>query len=87
MSKGKDKIHPITGHEGSEGSRYIRSYTLPLNSVLDGVGGQCHGPAAFLRERPGTQCIGGSVGPRFGLEGCGKLSPHQDSIPGPSSPQ
>ena len=34
----------------------------------------------------GTYCIGGWVGQRSGLEGCGKPCPHRDSIPGPSSP-
>jgi len=37
-------------------------------------------------KRPGTHCIGGWVGPRASLEGCGKSCPHRDSIPGPSSP-
>jgi hypothetical protein len=37
------------------------------------------------REKPGTQCVGGWVGPRAGLDGCGKSRPHRDSIPGPSS--
>jgi len=40
----------------------------------------------YPRERPGTHCIGGWVGPRAGLDGCGKSRPHRDSIPGPSSP-
>ena len=31
-------------------------------------------------ERPGTHCIGGWVGPRAGLDGCGKSRPHRDSI-------
>jgi hypothetical protein len=49
--------------------------------------GQRHAPAAFYpRERPGTRCTGGWVGPRTGLERCGKSRPHRDSIPGPSSP-
>ena len=52
-----------------------------------GVGGQRHGPAAlYPRERPGTHCIGGWVGPSAGLDGRGKSRPHRDSIPGPSSP-
>ena len=34
------------------------------------------------RERPGTHCIGGWVGPRNGLEGCGKSRPpHRDCDP------
>jgi hypothetical protein len=39
----------------------------------------------YPRERLDTHCIGGLVGPKAGLDGCGKSSPHQDSIPGPFS--
>jgi hypothetical protein len=35
----------------------------------------------YPRERPGTLCIGGWVGPRAGLHGCGKSCPHRDSSP------
>ena len=50
--------------------------------------GQRHAPAAlYPRERPGTHCTGGWVGPRAGLDKGGKSRPHRDSIPGPSSPQ
>ena len=40
------------------------------------------------RFTPGksTQCIGVWVGPRAGLDRCGKPRPHRDSIPGRSSP-
>ena len=39
--------------------------------------GQRHAPAAlYPRERLGTHCIGGWMGPRVGLDRCGKsLSP------------
>ena len=40
----------------------------------------------YPQERPATHCTGGWVGPRAGLNGCGKSGPHRDSIPGPSSP-
>jgi len=30
----------------------------------------------YPRERPGTHCIGGLVGPRAGLDGCGKAHHH-----------
>ena len=41
-----------------------------------GMGGQRHAPAALPpRERPGTHCIGGCVGPRAGLYGCRKSHP------------
>jgi hypothetical protein len=39
----------------------------------------------YPRERPGTHCTGGWMGPRAGLDGCGKSRPHRHSIPGPSS--
>jgi hypothetical protein len=40
----------------------------------------------YLRERPGTHCAGGWVGPRTGLDVCEKSCPHRYSIRGPSSP-
>jgi hypothetical protein len=40
----------------------------------------------YPQERPGTHYIGGWVGPRAGLDGCGKYRPDQDSIPGTSRP-
>ena len=46
------------------------------------VGGQRHAPAApYPRERPGTHCVGGWVGPRAGLDVYGKsrLPPEFDS--------
>jgi hypothetical protein len=51
-----------------------------------GVGGQRQAPAALPRERPGTRCTGGWVGPRACLDRCGNSRLHRDSIPGPSSP-
>ena len=83
--KGKGKVHPRTGHEGPEREQ-IYSSTLPSTSALNGVGGQRHAPAALPPGKTGTHCIGGWVGPRAGLDGCGKPCPHPDSIPGPSSP-
>jgi len=40
----------------------------------------------YPRERPGTRWIGGWVGPRAGLDWCGKSRSHRDSISGPSRP-
>jgi hypothetical protein len=52
------------------------SSTLSLTSALNGVGCQRHVPAALLPgKRNGTHCIGGWVGPRGGLDGCGKSRP------------
>ena len=40
------------------------------------VGGQRHAPAALPSgKRPGTHCIRSKVGPRAGLDGCGKSRP------------
>ena len=44
--------------------------------------GQRHSPTAiYSRERPGRHCTEGWVGPRSGLDSCGKSRPHRDSIP------
>ena len=59
--------------------------TLPLNSVLDGLGGQRHALAALPQEKPGNHCTGGWVGPRSGLDSCGNSLSHWDSIPRPFS--
>jgi len=40
--KGKGKVHPRTGHEGSEGEEERHRFTLTLTSTLDGLDGQCH---------------------------------------------
>jgi hypothetical protein len=39
----------------------------------------------YPRERPGTHSIEGWVGPKAGLDKCGKSRPQRDSIPGPLS--
>jgi hypothetical protein len=51
------------------------------------VGGQRHAPAALPPgKRPGTHCIGGWVGSRAGLDGCGIFRSYRDSIPEESIP-
>jgi len=42
----KGKFHPKTGHKGPVGEK-IYSSTLSLTSVLNGVGGDRHVPAAL----------------------------------------
>ena len=52
------------------------SSTLPSTSALDEGGRSTSRPGRFTPgERPGTRCIGGWVGPRTGLDGCGKSRP------------
>ena len=79
------KFHSVTGHKGT-GERERYSFTPSLTSLLDGVCGQRHAPAAiYHRERPGTHCTGGWVGHRAGLDGR-KISSPPGFDPGPSSP-
>jgi hypothetical protein len=51
------------------------------------VGGQGHTPANLPPgKNSGTHCIGGWLGPKAGLNGCGKSRLHRDSIPGAVQP-
>ena len=47
-----------------------------------GLGGQRHAPAALPPEKTRYPFMGGWVGPKAGLDGCGKSRPRRDSIPG-----
>jgi len=88
MLKVKVKVHPRTGHEGPEGGggELVSLYSiLNLGARLGWVVNVTPWPL-YPREIPGTHCVGGWVGPRVDLDGCGKSRPHQDSIPEPSSP-
>ena len=79
-SQTKCKLCHRTGHEGTEGEQRYRS-TLSLTSALDRGGWPMSSP------RRKTDCIGGWVGPRAGLDACGKPLLHRVSIPGPSIAQ
>jgi hypothetical protein len=47
-----------------------------MTTALEGVRDQRHTSAAiYPRERPGTHCIGGWMGPGAGLDRCGKSRP------------
>ena len=72
---GEFKVHPRTGHEGTEEEQRY-STTLSLTSALYGVGGQRHTPAAIpLGKRPSIHSIGGCVDPRNCLDRCRKSRP------------
>jgi len=49
-----------------------------------GVGVNPTSRPLYSRERPGTNCTGGCLGHRAGLDGCGSSRLHRDSIPEPS---
>ena len=71
---GKGKVHPRTGYEGPEGSRCIALLFLD-HSTRRGRGVSATPQPLYPQDRPGTHCIGGWVGPRAGLDGCGKSRP------------
>ena len=62
-SDGKGKVHPRSGREGTEGE-YMYSSTLSLTSVLDGVSGQRHGPAALPPGKTRSPLYGRLGGPQ-----------------------
>ena len=75
-----------TGRTAHRGSRSLALLFLD-HGIRKGVRGQRHVPAAlYPREGPVTHCTGRCVGPRAGLDRCGKSGPDRDSIRGPSSP-
>ena len=92
VSKAKVKLTLVQalrfcrGRTAHRGSRGITLLFLDLGTRRR-VRGQRHAPAAlYPLERPGTHCKGGWVGPRAGMDRCGKPRPHWDSNPGPSIP-
>jgi hypothetical protein len=58
-----------------------------MTTALEGSEGSASRPGRSLpQERHSTHCTGGWMGPRAGLDRCGKSDPQRDSIPGPSRP-
>jgi len=45
-----------------------------------GMGNHCHALAPYLCQGPNTHCIGGWMGLRAGLDGCGNPHLHWDMI-------
>ena len=82
----KGKGLPRTGHEGPEGEQMYSS-TLPSTSVLRwGWVVNATPRPLYTPGKTRYKLYRDWVGPRSGLDGCGKARPHRDSIPGPSSP-
>jgi hypothetical protein len=81
------RFHPFHRPRKPLGRVELLLYSVFRPRYWKGVRGQRHAPAAFnARERHGTHCTGGWVGPRTGLDRRGKSRPHRYLIPGPSSP-
>ena len=75
-----DKVHRKTGHEGTQAEKWCSS-TLSVTSVLRGMDVQNHAPTALRTvDIHGTHYTGDWVGPRAGLDVCGKSRPHWISI-------
>jgi hypothetical protein len=68
------KRYPVTGPEGPEGGRGIALLFLDLGTRRGWVVSVTPRPL-YPRERPGTHCTGGWVGPRAGLNLCENLTP------------
>jgi hypothetical protein len=75
LSKGKGNVYPRTGHQIPDGET-LYSSTLPLTSALDEgwVVNSTPWPL-YPRQRPGTHCNGGWMGPRAVLDVCWKSRP------------
>ena len=74
-----------TGRTAHRGSRGIALLFLD-HGTRRGKRSASSSGRFYPRERPGTHCTGGWVGPRAGLDRCGKSRSHRDLILGPSNP-
>jgi hypothetical protein len=81
------KVYPCTSTEVHRGSTSI-ALLFRDHDIRTGWGVSVTPQPLFTPgERPGTHSTGGWVGPRAGLDRCGKSRPpHRNSFPGPSSP-
>ena len=86
MVKGKVMVKFTLAQAKKARGGVAASSTLSLTSALEGVGGQRHTPAALPPGKAQYPLIGGWVGPKAGLDGCGKSRHHRDSRPRPFSP-
>jgi hypothetical protein len=79
--KDKGKVLPLQAKMASMVGRGIAVPFLD-RGIRRGVSGQQHAPAAlYPRERHGTNCTGGWVGPRAGVDRCGKYHPTRIRFP------
>ena len=77
----KGKVFPLQAGLWPRGWVEVQLYSS-MTAALEGGEGSASRPGRSLpRERPGTHCTGGWLGPRASVDGR-KISPHRDSIPG-----
>jgi len=82
----KVKFYSRTRHEGTESGVEVYLYSFfNLGARWEWLVKATPRPL-YPWERAGTHCTGGRVGPRTGLDGCGKSRLRRDSIPRASSP-
>jgi len=92
MYKGKVKctlvqaLRLCTGRTAHRGSRGITLLFLDHGTRRGEGSASRPPPALYPRERPGTHCIGGWVGPRVGLDRCGKYRPTEIRSPDRPAP-
>jgi hypothetical protein len=68
-------------------AQMVGNYSFFNLGAISVMSGHRYAPAALSPvKRPDTDCTGGWVGPRAGLDGCRKSRLQRDSIPGPTSP-
>ena len=82
MAKGK--VHSTADHEAPQGEYSIALLSFTLGARWGWVVNDTPRPL-YLRERLGVQEAGWAPGPVW--TGAENLTPHRDSISGPSSPQ
>jgi hypothetical protein len=76
LSTNKGKGNPVTGPGGPIG--WVEVSLNSLTSALEGgegVWSTSRPGCLYPRQRPGTHCTGGWVGPGAGLDWCGKSRP------------
>ena len=81
--KVKLKVPPIQATKALRAGRGIALPNLRPRHRRGGWGVSATSRPLYPPEGLGTHCTGGWVGPRAGLDGCGKSRPHWDLIPGP----
>ena len=85
LVKGKGKVFPLQARLWPRRWVEVQLYSSMTAALEGGEWSAARSDRTLLRERPGTHCTGGWLGPRAGLDGL-KISPHRVMIPGPSSP-